>query len=248
MAIVRHGSDHHSPCSRSVRVLCQKRWIFIDKVQQTNLRDIDVITMDTDTVAEYIKAHGANTWLQSIGGIIANYQSKLDFHYINPMLREREGGDLVKDTIESAHARGIRVLGRMDFSKVHRKIADANPQWAYVSPNGTWQTHPRGLVSVCPSTEWYQNRTFDIIEEIIDNYDVEGFFVNYAGYNENDYFRNVSSANSHWDASLIADSTGEFVTVIAASISGPNIRLGRTFPRVARTRITPNGSFSATAF
>ena len=147
--------------------------------------------MDTDEVADYILNHGATAWLQSIGGIIANYPSKLDFHYLNPKLEEREGADLVKDTIESAHARGIRVLGRMDFSKVHREVADAHPEWAYVSPNGTWQTHPRGLVSVCPSTDWYQERIFDILEEIIGEYDVEGFFVNYAGYNENDYFRTV---------------------------------------------------------
>lgn len=89
--------------------------------EQTNLRDIDVIDQDTDETAKYIQNHGSDTWLQSVGGIIAYYPSKLDFHYVNPKLAEREGGDLVKDTIESAHARGIRVLGRMDFSKVSLK-------------------------------------------------------------------------------------------------------------------------------
>ena len=155
---------------------------------QTNLRDIDT-DMDTEEVADYILQHGAKAWLQSFGGIISNYPTKYDFHYINPMLEDRPGGDLVKDTVESAHARGIRILGRMDFSKVQYPIAEANPEWAYVSPNGTWQTHTNDLVSVCPSTEWYQERIFDILGEIMDKYDVDGFFVNFAGYNENDYFR-----------------------------------------------------------
>lgn len=155
---------------------------------QTNLRDIDT-DMDTEATAEYILQHGSQAWLQSVGGIISNYPSKFDFHTSNPMLSERESGDLVKDTIESAHARGIRVLARMDFSKVHYPVAQAHPNWTYISPNGSLQTHTRNLVSVCPSGEWYQERIFDILDEVMENYDIDGFFVNYAGYNENDYFR-----------------------------------------------------------
>lgn len=155
---------------------------------QTNLRDIDA-NIDVDQVAEYIKQYGAVAWLQSVGGIVANYPTKFDFHATNPFLNQRQSGDLVQDSLDAAHARGIRLLARMDFSKVQKSVAEVHPEWLYVSPNGTWQTHPHETVSVCPSGKWYQERIFDILDEVMTLYDVGGFFVNWAGFNEQDYFR-----------------------------------------------------------
>ncbi|KEY75118.1 hypothetical protein S7711_01572 [Stachybotrys chartarum IBT 7711] len=155
---------------------------------QTNLREIDV-DMDVEAVADMIKSHGATAWLTSVGGILANYPSELDFHTINPLLSQRESGDLIQDTLDAANARDIRLLARMDFSKVHRPIAEAHPEWLYISPNGTWQNHTAELVSVCPSGDWYQERIFEILEEVMTRYPLDGFFINWAGYNERDYFR-----------------------------------------------------------
>lgn len=120
---------------------------------QTNLREIDV-DMDVGAVAGVIKSHGSTAWLTSVGGILANYPSKLEFHTVNPLLHQRASGDLVQDTLDAAHSRGLRLLARMDFSKIHRPIAELHPEWLYISPNGTWQTHTAGLVSVCPSGQW----------------------------------------------------------------------------------------------
>ena len=155
---------------------------------QTNLRNID-LDMDVDEVADFIQDYGATAWLQSVGGILANYPSKFDYHTINPHLKYREGGDLVKDSLDAARARDLRFLGRLDFSKVHVDVAEAHPEWLYISPNGTWQNHTGDLVSVCPNGEWYQERIFDILGEVMDEYSPDGFFVNWAGMNERDYFR-----------------------------------------------------------
>lgn len=145
--------------------------------------------MDANEVADFIKSHGASAWLQSVGGIEANYPTKFDFHYQNPITAERESGDLIQDSFDAARARGLRFLGRMDFSKVQGYIAEEHPDWVYISPNNTWQNHTNGVVSVCPSGEWYQERVFDILDEVMTRYPLDGFFVNWAGMNERDYFR-----------------------------------------------------------
>lgn len=146
---------------------------------QTNLRDIDG-DMDANEVADFIKAHGASAWLQSVGGIEANYPTAFDFHYQNPITAERESGDLIQDTLDAAKARGIRLLGRMDFSKIQGYIAEEHPDWVYISPNKTWQNHTNGVISVCPSGEWYQERVFDILDEVMTRYPLDGFFVKYV--------------------------------------------------------------------
>jgi hypothetical protein len=155
---------------------------------QTNLREIDV-DMDVNRVAATIKEHGATAWLTSVGGILANYPTDLDFQIRNPLLSSRESGDLIQDSLDSARANDIRLLARMDFSKVQQSVAEAHPEWLYISPNATWQNHTNGLVSVCPSGDWYQERVFDILEEVTSKYELEGFFINWAGYNERDYYR-----------------------------------------------------------
>ena len=153
-----------------------------------NLREIDS-DMDTDEVADWIVEHGASAWLQSVGGITANYPTDLDFQIMNPVAAARDSGDLIADTVTSGRARGIRILGRMDFSKLHLEVAQQHPDWLYISPNGTWQNHTGDLVSACPSGEYYQERIFDILGEVVDRYGFDGFFVNWAGMNERDYFR-----------------------------------------------------------
>jgi hypothetical protein len=164
---------------------------------QTNLREIDA-DLDTDATLATIQDHGADTWLLNAGGILANYPTDLDFHTRNPCLARRPSGDLLGDAVEAAHARGMRLMGRMDFSKVALPIADAHPDWCFRSRDGERQVI-EGLVSVCPSGGYYQHRTFDILDEILDRYPVDGFFFNWFGYNEVDY-HGVRHGVCHCDA------------------------------------------------
>ncbi|RYP81659.1 hypothetical protein DL769_001891 [Monosporascus sp. CRB-8-3] len=155
---------------------------------QTNLREIDV-DMNVEEVLDYLEQFGATAWLISVGGILANYPTNLPFHTRNPYLSQRVSGDLISDALDAAHSRGMRLLARMDFSKVQGKVAQEHPDWLYVSPRGEWQNHTAGLVSVCPSGQYYQERIFDILDEVTSRYQVDGFFVNWAGFNEVDYFK-----------------------------------------------------------
>lgn len=173
----------------SARMAREGWWSQAFGVFQTNLREIDV-TLDVEAVLDDIEGHGADTWLLNVGGILAHYPTTLPCHARNPHLAQRPGGDLIADATSAAHRRGIRLLARMDFSKVVPEIAEAHPEWAYRSARGEQQVY-EGLVSVCPSGGFYQDRMFDIIDEVIDRYEVDGFFVNWFGFNERDYGRTV---------------------------------------------------------
>ncbi|WP_159622099.1 hypothetical protein [Ruania rhizosphaerae] len=154
---------------------------------QTNLREIDA-GLDVEATLDAIEDYGADTWLLSVGGIIANYPSELDCQSVNPVLAERDSGDLIGDAVAAARARGIRVLGRMDFSKIDARRAEANPQWCFVSPDGEPQIY-NGYRSVCPSGEYYQSKSFDVISEVLARFDLAGFFFNWMSFNEHDYSR-----------------------------------------------------------
>src|SRR5688500_8616348 len=80
---------------------------------QTNMAEIDAL-MDVDAYVKSIEDASANVVLLNVGGIVANYPTKLPFHFRNPYLK----GDLVGELVKRLHAKGIRVIGRFDFSKI----------------------------------------------------------------------------------------------------------------------------------
>ncbi|KAF6808004.1 hypothetical protein CPLU01_15728 [Colletotrichum plurivorum] len=155
---------------------------------QTNLREIDA-DMKVDEVANYIQQHGATAWLIGIGGIQAQYPTDLPFHSKNMLVAQWQSGDLIQDAMSAARSRGLRLLARMDFSKVSAEVAAEHPEWCYVSPTGTRQGHTGDLFLVCPSGGYYQERIFDILEEVTKRYPVDGFFINWTTMNEEDYYK-----------------------------------------------------------
>lgn len=153
---------------------------------QTNLREVDAGKLDVAQVLDFIQDFGANAWLLSVGGIISGYPSALEYQTPNPGLAERSSGDLVGDAIVETRRRGVKLLARMDFSKVDHRVAHAHPDWCFVDPQGNHQTY-NGVTSVCPSGPYYQEKVFEILDEVLSRYSVDGFFFNWLTYNEVDY-------------------------------------------------------------
>ncbi len=152
---------------------------------QTNLLEVDA-DMDVEKVLDFIQDFGCDTWLVNGGGILSFYPTALEHQTRNPYLARRASGDLFGDAIAAAHRRGMRVMARMDFSKVNAAIADQHPEWLFVNPQGGRQ-EGEGQVSTDPSAVYYQEKLFEVVDEMIDRYPLDGFFFNRAGFNEFDY-------------------------------------------------------------
>ncbi|MCW3089444.1 MAG: Beta-galactosidase [Ferruginibacter sp.] len=148
---------------------------------QTNLREIDAM-MDKDAFVNSIEAASANVVIINVGGIVANYPTRLPFHYPNPYMK----GDLTGDLVERLHAKGIKVLGRFDVSKINESLAAKKPEWLYVGTDGK-NVNYNGQVHTCVNGGYQQQYTFEILKEVIANYDLDGIFFNMPGYTTTDY-------------------------------------------------------------
>ena len=154
---------------------------------QTNIQEIDA-TMDVEQVLDFIQAQGADTWLLNVGGIASFYPSKLPFQPQIPFLKDRPSGDLIGDALAAAGKRNVRVLARMDFSKVTGPVAAQHPEWLFVSPSGRPQVY-NTLYSTCPCGDYFQKHSFDIVDEVVDRYAIGGLFINWFKFSEVDYSR-----------------------------------------------------------
>jgi hypothetical protein len=160
-------------------------WLSRFRVFQTNLREIDA-GLDVGQILDHIENIGAGVWLLNTAGIVSFYPSQLPFQHPSPWLADRASGDLVGDAIEQAHARGIRVISRVDISKVHSDVAEAHPDWCFVGSHGESQIY-NGLYTTCPSGPYYQERVLDILGEVLDRYEPDGFFFNMFKFKQTDY-------------------------------------------------------------
>ena len=84
----------------------------------------------------------------------------------NQPLADRPSGDLLGDAVTAAGRRGVRVIARLDLSKVTAGVAAAHRDWLFVSATGKPQIY-NALHSTCPSGEYYQQRAFEIFDEIL---------------------------------------------------------------------------------
>jgi hypothetical protein len=166
---------------------------------QTNLLEVDA-DMDVERVLDFIEDFGANVWLVNGGGILSFYPTRLEHQTPNPFLSRRPSGDLFGDAVAAGHRRGIRVMARMDFSKVNPAVADRHPEWLFVSPKDGSRQSFEGQVSVDPSSAYYQEKLFEVVDEMIDTYPLDGFFFNMFRFAETDYanrYHGVSQSESN---------------------------------------------------
>ena len=151
------------------------------RLVQTNLREIDA-TMDTDAYVQSIVDASANIVLLNVGGIVANYPTKLPFQYRNPFMK----GDLVGELVRKLHDKGIRVIGRFDFSKINETLAAKRPEWLYVGTDGKHVNY-NGQVHTCINGGYQQEYSKQILKEALTTYPLDGVFFNMIGYTTSDY-------------------------------------------------------------
>jgi hypothetical protein len=151
------------------------------RLVQTNLREIDA-TMDTDAYVQSMVDASVTVVLLNVGGIVANYPTKLPFHFRNPYMN----GDLVGELVNKLHDKGIRVIGRFDFSKLNETLAEKKPGWLYVSTGGKHVNY-NGQVHTCINGGYQQEYSKEILTEALGTYPLDGVFFNMIGYTTSDY-------------------------------------------------------------
>lgn len=149
---------------------------------QTNLREIDMRDIDAARYVEALRSFDATVAMINTSGIIASYPTRLPFHTPSAFLT----GDSLQTIIDACHRADIRVIARMDFSKVRRALYERDPDWAYVRGDGEI-VDEHGDVHVCPSGAYQQECAPRIVEETITTLDVDGVFLNMAGFQTRDY-------------------------------------------------------------
>ena len=147
------------------------------RIVQTNMREIDMADMDAQRYVKDLQSFNANTVLINTGGIVANYDTKFPLHFKNQYLT----GDSLETVMKACQEAGIRVICRVDFSKVRTPIYENHPDWAYVSPKGNIIDY-HGNIHMCFNSEYQQKHAISIMREIITDLDPDGIFMNMGGY------------------------------------------------------------------
>ncbi|MDL2317911.1 beta-galactosidase trimerization domain-containing protein [Eubacteriales bacterium OttesenSCG-928-A19] len=149
---------------------------------QTNLREIDMLDIDAAEYARQIQLLDANVAMINVGGILSSYETDLPFHFQSPYLK----GDSLAKIIEACHAAGIRVVARMDFSKIRRPIYEMHPDWAYRTPSGGIVDY-NGDIHACVCGGFQQEAMYEIIAEVCEKLPIDGLFINMGGFQTRDY-------------------------------------------------------------
>jgi hypothetical protein len=153
------------------------RWL------QTNLRETNAALNPVAFIAD-VANFNANVLMMSAGGITAQYPSKVPYHYVSPYLPK--GQDTFGEVLHHAHARKIRVVSRWDFTKAHKDVFDAHPDWFFKMANGEPALY-NGLYLACINGGWYRQKSTEILSEALDRYDVDGCFFNFFSNPATDY-------------------------------------------------------------
>jgi hypothetical protein len=163
----------------------RSRWWLDEPVRflQTNLSETNS-TVDPKALVAAVADFKANTFLMNMGGIVAQYPTKVPFHYASAYLPP--GRDLFGEVLREARARGIRVVGRFDLSKTQKPAFDAHPEWFFKRTNGEPAIY-NGLYSTCINGNYYRQHAMTILSEALERYEVDGLFFNMFGNPGSDY-------------------------------------------------------------
>ncbi len=146
------------------------------RVMQTNLPAYEG-GLNADSLVQDLVRFSANTLIINAGGIMAFYPTKLENQYTNPYMKK----DMLGDVIRKCHENGIKVITRFDFSRAHESIFQKHPDWFYISPKGEHIINDDMYV-VSIDAPYEQEVLFQIVEEVMNLYPIDGIFINMPGY------------------------------------------------------------------
>lgn len=139
--------------------------------------------VDTDAFVQKLVDLEVNAVILPTGGIAAFYPTDVQFHVRAPSLPQ--GRDLVGEIVEKAHAKGIYVVARFEWTVNQDKtIAQLHPEWLQRDPEGNsplWND----TNLMCVNGGYMQEHIFKIMDEALGRYPLDGMFFNYGGGQRN---------------------------------------------------------------
>ena len=136
----------------------------------------DVATIDIASIIDETQHGGVNVLNVFCTGYYpggtAFFQSKIAPHY--PGLGSR---DLLAESIRAGHTRGQKIIAYIATIWGNRDLYEAHPDWAQRKADGrvtSWDEEYNS-VAFCPNSPYREYLT-SIINEILDNYDIDGFY------------------------------------------------------------------------
>lgn len=160
----------------------QSWWSAGIRMHHPNMRDLDVRDMDFDRFVEEAASLHSNAVVISAAGIVAFYPSALHGHYVSELL---QGRDFVGEVTRRAHAAGLKVIARIDFSAMRKPVFDLHPDWQArdATDKPILRRQIEDLFATCPNSP-YRREGFAIpvVQELLDRYPLDGFHVNGGGW------------------------------------------------------------------
>lgn len=143
----------------------RKRW------GQTNLTEIDPIRYDNTWWRNHWKRTKIEGLIINAGGIVAYYPSQDPLHHRAEYLGER---DLFGEIVGEAREDGLSVVARMDSNRADERFYVEHPDWFTMDPEG--RPYRAGdLFIACVNSPYYETFIPNVLKEVIDRYDPDGF-------------------------------------------------------------------------
>ncbi len=136
---------------------------------------------DVRAMVEELAEMGCDTILHNVGGMVAWYPTQVECHQTPPGMV----GDPLGQVIETARSKGMRVMGRFDFSGLTEQAYQAHPSWFYRDENGKSMID-KGYYATCMSGAFMDEYVLPIIREVVQKYQLDGAFLNMFGYRTTD--------------------------------------------------------------
>ncbi|NHN28951.1 alpha-amylase family protein [Paenibacillus agricola] len=149
------------------------------RILQTVLREPDVVDYDAHSVVEYMEQIHSNCIIINGGGIVDFFKHNLVTANPNPFMTKE---DLLKDLVEAAHKKGIKVVVRVDFRGVDKKIYELRPDWFAVNELGEPKVRDNPLHSAifqpCYQSTYRNEHAYRFIDVLFEKYDIDGIWEN----------------------------------------------------------------------
>ena len=144
---------------------------------QLNMNAKDAIDLDVEKWMNFWESMKLDALLLNAGGIVAYYPTRIPYHHRSEFLGDR---DLFGELSSEAKKRGIRVVARLDPNWNYQDTVKNHPEWFQRTPDGDLLHDPEStwLFRTCLFSQYFTSYMPEVIKEVNQAYDVDGFFTN----------------------------------------------------------------------